>query len=169
MANVPISDLSALPSTDVATGDLLPIVDVSEALDADKTKNITPANLFAAGAVAEWQDWTPTFTGFSTDPTNVTARYCRIGNVCHVAVYMLTPGTSNANTFTVTQPITAAAPGPAYNSLGYYEDGGVDVYGQGYVRALSSGVFSLGNDSGGSGWTTSGDKRAMFTITYEIA
>ena len=47
MANVKISDLTALVSTDLATTDLLPIVDGSEALDADKTKNISVADLSA--------------------------------------------------------------------------------------------------------------------------
>ena len=44
MANRKISDLTALTAT--ATGDLLPIVDISEAAAADKNKKITVENLF---------------------------------------------------------------------------------------------------------------------------
>ena len=44
MANRKISDLTAL--TTPATGDLLPIVDISEAAAADKNKKITYGNLF---------------------------------------------------------------------------------------------------------------------------
>ena len=44
MANRKISDLTALTTT--ATGDLLPIVDISEAAAADKNKKITVENLF---------------------------------------------------------------------------------------------------------------------------
>jgi hypothetical protein len=44
MANRKISDLTALTAT--ATGDLLPIVDISEAAAADKNKKITIENLF---------------------------------------------------------------------------------------------------------------------------
>ena len=73
MANVKISDLSALPSTDVATGDQLVIVDVSEALDADKTKNIT------LEALLGWETYTPTITydGGTTDPTTTALDYSR--------------------------------------------------------------------------------------------
>ena len=44
MANRKISDLTALTAT--ATGDLLPIVDISEAGAADQNKKITIENLF---------------------------------------------------------------------------------------------------------------------------
>jgi hypothetical protein len=46
MANRKISDLTAL--TTPATGDLLPIVDISEAAAADKNKKITFGELFAS-------------------------------------------------------------------------------------------------------------------------
>lgn len=54
--------------------------------------------------------WTPTFTGFSVVPSNVTARYYRIPGTkvvfCHLQVD--TPGTSNATSMTVTLPFPAA-------------------------------------------------------------
>jgi hypothetical protein len=49
MANRKISDLAAL--TAPATGDLLPIVDISEAAAADKNKKITYGELLASAAV----------------------------------------------------------------------------------------------------------------------
>jgi hypothetical protein len=45
MANRKISDLTAL--TAPATGDLLPIVDISEAVAADKNKKITYGELLS--------------------------------------------------------------------------------------------------------------------------
>ena len=44
MSNRKISDLSEIVTP--ASGDLIPIVDVSEAVDADKNKNVTYGNLF---------------------------------------------------------------------------------------------------------------------------
>lgn len=46
MTNIPISDFSALSSTDVATSDILPIVDLSEALATDQNKKVTLASIF---------------------------------------------------------------------------------------------------------------------------
>jgi hypothetical protein len=63
MANRKISDLTAL--TAPATGDLLPIVDISEAAAADKNKKITYGELLAsapAGTAAA-----PSFS-FDADP-----------------------------------------------------------------------------------------------------
>lgn len=65
MANRKISDLTAL--TAPATGDLLPIVDISEAAAADKNKKITYGELLAsapAGSAAA-----PSFS-FDGDPNS---------------------------------------------------------------------------------------------------
>jgi hypothetical protein len=65
MANRKISDLTAL--TAPATGDLLPIVDISEAVAADKNKKITYGELLSsapAGSAAA-----PSFS-FDGDPNS---------------------------------------------------------------------------------------------------
>lgn len=163
MANVKLSDLTALPSTDLATDDLLYVVDVSEALDADKSKKITPDGLFY------WQSWTPVFTGFSADPTDVVARYLRFGALCWVQVYMGTAGTSNATGFTVSAPITAATVSGGFwrNSLSFYEDNNTNYRNGGEVTIASAGtVFTLYTP--GTNWTGSSEKRAFFQIFYEV-
>ena len=108
MANVPLSDLTALPSTDLATGDLLYIVDVSEALDADKSKKITLASLFS------WQSWTPTISygGGSTNPTSATldyARYLKIGSIVFaLAKYDIVRGTGDRTITNISLPVTSS-------------------------------------------------------------
>src|SRR3990167_546959 len=72
----------------------------------------------AASAVTEagvtgsaWTDFSGSvgFTGFSANPTDLVARYKKIGNTCFVQINM-TAGTSNATTFTITGlPFTSAA------------------------------------------------------------
>jgi hypothetical protein len=119
-----------------------------------------------------WASWTPTFTGFSSDPTDVVARYSIIGKVCFVSIFIGTAGTSNANTFTISAPVTAASVSGMvwYNSLGYYVDGGVITRGGGVVTiSKGTGTLSLQTISGTTGWTTSGLKRAMFQLIYEVA
>lgn len=65
MANKKISDLTALTTT--ASGDLIPIVDVSDTTDASSgtTKQITQANLFSGYAPTA----SPTFSGTVTLPS----------------------------------------------------------------------------------------------------
>ena len=165
MANVPISDLSALSSTDVATGDQLVIVDVSEALDADKTKNVTIGDLFP------WAEYTPSYTGFSSDPT-IKTRYAVHGKVCIVTAAATANGTSNATSFTMSAPFTAATVSSMIwaNALAYYVDSGSATYGNGRA-AISSGssTITLSAETGPTGWTSSGNKAATFMLIYEIA
>ena len=46
MADRKISDMSALAAGSQATGDLIPVVDISESAAADKNKKMTMENLF---------------------------------------------------------------------------------------------------------------------------
>jgi hypothetical protein len=123
------------------------------------------------GAGVEWTSYTPTFGGFSVDPTNVVARYLRIGSMCIVSVYMGTAGTSNATNFTVSAPFASANISGMYwyNALPYYIDGGTAVRGQGNVRIIANiDFFQLQTAAGIVGWTASGNKMAIFQITYEV-
>jgi hypothetical protein len=113
-----------------------------------------------------WTHWTPTFTGFSANPTAVIARYVLIGKMCYVNVYMGNAGTSNANTFTVSAPFPAAV---IANTSCPARDGGTNIAtGQVEIRAGESSfrLLILGSTSN---WTTSGEKRARFQIFYEVA
>jgi hypothetical protein len=112
----------------------------------------------------KWQTWTPTFTGFSADPATPECRYFVIGKLCFVTVRMANAGTSNANGFTMTAPITAAYQASA--SLAFYVNGGTSVYGQGtVVIGENTATFTLNTTA--PTWTASGDKRAAFQIYYE--
>ena len=111
-----------------------------------------------------WKDYTPTFGGFSVDPSGV-CRYCIIGKLCHVVIYLTTSGTSNANTFTISLPVTGAqqtyASIPRYNNNGWEYGGFANI---GYTTA------QLGTNSTGlTGWVTSGLKSAYIQFFYEVA
>lgn len=107
MANRKISDLTAL--TAPVTGDLLPIVDISEAAAADKNKKITYGNLFTripAGigfpatqvdsadpnTLDDYEEgtWTGTLREFpGTSTTTATGRYTKLGRFVHIQVAFL--------------------------------------------------------------------------------
>ena len=114
MANRKISDLTAL--TAPATGDLLPIVDISEAAAADKNKKITYGNLFTripagigfpATQVAsadpntlddyEEGTWTPTLRdglGGTGTLSEAYGKYTKIGRSVFVQVHTTISSTS---------------------------------------------------------------------------
>jgi len=122
-----------------------------------------------SGLVRPWKAWIPTFTGFSTNPSGVTARYCLVGKLCHATVHMGTAGTSNANNFTVSVPFTGSSGNLAYASIPYLVDNGVAYVSDGFVSVFLGGtVFNLWHN-GYTGWATSGNKRAYFEIFYEVA
>jgi hypothetical protein len=158
MANVPLTDLTALPTTDIATGDTLFIVDVSEALDADKSKKITLGNLFA------WQNYTPTVTygGGATDPDSETVNYCKylkVGNTLMYHVYITVTRGSGDRTYTqFTVPVA-----PAQNEIAGSAVTSVTAGGINFVEGcyLSSGKLTVLH-----GTMTADGKIAAF-ITYE--
>jgi hypothetical protein len=55
-----------------------------------------------------WSNWSPTLTGFSANPTNSVYRYIQYGKTVFIAINQGTNGTSNAATFTISLPVTAA-------------------------------------------------------------
>lgn len=147
----------------VAADDEIMFWDADEADDGDNPKTIAFEDLLG------WQAWTPTFGGFSADPTDVVARYLRIGSLCIVQVYMGTAGTSNATTFTVSAPVTAATVAGMQwrNALSFYEDNNVNYRNGGEVAIASAGtVFTLYTP--GTTWTGSSEKRAFFQLIYEV-
>ena len=110
--------------------------------------------------------WTPTFTGFSADPTNVVARYSLNGKWCTLTCTM-TSGTSNATGFTITLPFTARA--VTVHSGALAVDNGT---GQGTPLrvdlAASSNIATLYKTPAGTAWTASGSKGCRMEFTYEI-
>ena len=114
-----------------------------------------------------WTTWTPTLTGFSSDPPNAIYRYCLVGKMCSVIVSQASAGTSNANTFTISAPFKARY--QTSNSIARMQDTYNYSYGVGMVMiSTGSQTFALYTATGSTGWTASSGKSAMFTITYEI-
>lgn len=59
------------------------------------------------GTFTDWADWTPSYTGFSADPTTTYARYSQVGKIVVVSWQGLANGTKNgsAGTYTFTLPL----------------------------------------------------------------
>lgn len=111
--------------------------------------------------------YTPTYGGFSVNP-NGTAVFRIEGNIVFVEFNSST-GTSNANTFTVSAPVTALSSGKVvYNGCQYVNNGTLNTT-SGMVQLINNqSTFSLFRDWAGGVWTTSGSKYANFNITYLI-
>lgn len=120
-----------------------------------------------------WSTWTPTFTGFSSDPTGVVARYKKEGTTVTCSVFMsASSGTSNANGFTVSAPFTArTVAGHTWGNASF------NAYNNSIAQSNASGVqiasggtaFVLTLSASTTSWINSGGKSACFTITYEAA
>ena len=123
------------------------------------------------GWIGQWASYTPTPTGFSSVPGASVYRYTVIGKTCIVNIHQGTDGTSNANTFTVPLPITAASNGSTWQGVcGYAVNNGTALTGAArwYIAAGGTAVQFYSNMAAGT-WTASGGKRARAVVTYEIA
>jgi hypothetical protein len=119
-----------------------------------------------------YSTWTPTFTGFSADPASPICRYVLVGKMCTAFVRLPNTGTSNATTFTVSAPFTAATVANMLWGTTWWTavDNGVTLTVPGRLWIASAGTaFLLYKDTTGAAWTNSGTKSANFTLTYEIA
>ena len=114
-----------------------------------------------------YQEWVPTFTGFSVDPTVTVARYIQIGKLCHC--YLISGnGTSNATTFTLTLPVAAANTGIAKCSGGSAVDNGAALTTMPRVdTVVNSNVANIRSSPAAGAWTAANAKRVEFSITYE--
>lgn len=144
----------------------------TETIDGETVRAIASRGIFVLQSdgsnwiivheVGSWIAWTPVFTGFSADPTNVDAKYFRVGNKIDVRIGM-TGGTSNATTFTMTLP---------FQSLGAYHyallmfNAGASVSGRGSLAAGSN-VLTMFSTGAGGAWTASGIKANPITLMYE--
>lgn len=113
-----------------------------------------------------WSAWTPTFTGFSTDPTGWTARYIRIGKTIIATFISGTSGTSNATTFTITLPVAANTANIGYPILVQNNGAVSSAPGRMDLTAAST-TGTIYNDMGALAFTASGNKSCWFTISYE--
>ena len=114
-----------------------------------------------------WKTWTPTFGGFSVDPSSVIARYTQVGKAVSVWVSMGN-GTSNATTFTMTLPLAADSAGRRYHALAQVVNNGSFGSTPGLLKTIvSSTTADLYLDGAQTAWTNVGGKRANFSFTYE--
>lgn len=118
-----------------------------------------------------WKTYTPTFTGFSADPT-VFARYTVVGKLCVVSIATSASGTSNATSFTITLPFNAKTlSGGNFNiTIAVITNSGTTSTTPGMIRTQEgSNVATVFRDFVGTAWTNSGGKHADFVLSYEIA
>jgi carbohydrate esterase-like sialic acid-specific acetylesterase len=119
-----------------------------------------------------YASYTPTFTGFSTDPI-VQARYYVLNGMCHLWITTLTNGVSNntsASATTFTLPFTSA------NTVGQHAQADVIVSNtrqaaKGYVGiAANSNTATVYVDfSQTTAWAANGtDKSFNLTLAYEV-
>jgi len=116
-----------------------------------------------------WKDWTPTLSGFSVDPTKSTYRYSRIGKWVALSITQIGNGTSNATTFTISLPFTAAS-----GAIGLAAIVNNSSDGMGLSRITSTDYTVLSIHAGLSisygAWTATGAKACRYTtIIYEAA
>lgn len=108
--------------------------------------------------------YTPTWTGFSVDPTT-SASYVKVGKLVTVWLTVSVAGTSNATTCTVTLPSTSAV---AATQICFIQNGGSSNSGRLTIAAASNIVTGFPNDGGGSAssWSNTLGKYMQFTLTY---
>lgn len=122
---------------------------------------------YSVQSIGKYQTWTPTFTGFSADPTNVVAQYSVNGNMCHVSLTM-TAGTSNATTFTITLPFNASITTNTLTQL--VTDNATNQTAAGACVVNSgSNVISIYKTMALGAFTASGGKGCRLNFVYKIA
>jgi len=114
--------------------------------------------------------YTPSYTGFSSAPSTLTARFHLTGSMCYTMIRTNT-GTSNANTFRVSAPITAATVtnGSWRVRPANFVDNGANSTTADFVLIDSEGTdFVCAKNTSSTGWTTSGNKGGDWQIFYKI-
>lgn len=116
-----------------------------------------------------WFNWAPTYTGFSSVPSTIVAQFQIIGDTCLINVTS-NNGTSNANTFTISLPITSATiSNMAWRVMIASVDNGTAGTGSDYGTVGSNATaVTLAHNDNNAGWTTSGSKGASFQMAYRI-
>lgn len=114
-------------------------------------------------------NWTPTFTGFSANPSGV-HRFALVGRECRIYVRHSTLGTSNTTAFTMTLPITAATiTNHAWTGSGQGVDNGGILVNSALISFVSaSTVMNLYTNHAAAAWTAALTKGANFQMSYEI-
>ena len=185
MADLKISQLTALTGANVVATDVLPIVDVSETT----TKKITASELvtYVTSGLGTYTAYTPTLSGITIGNGTIDAEYCRVNNFVHVIGRIVLGSTSSVTgTSYLTLPVNCdATQSPDTCSLGdmyfvdtsagttYPSDGVTSgsLAGRAYISALTaSGTYlQRSNISATVPFTWAVDDSISFNFYYKAA
>lgn len=116
-----------------------------------------------------WFAYTPSFGGFSANPTGQ-FRFRVTGVSVFVSIRMSVSGTSNANTFTVSVPITSSSALDIFTAIPGIVDNGVTEGPNQCLHSNGTATLTMQRNSSSTGWTTSGAKRITgITVQYQMA
>lgn len=125
---------------------------------------------YASQAIGLTGTWVPAYTGFSADPSTLTARYTLIGKWCMVSLVSGTDGTSNATTFTITLPFAAANTATQIITGGRVKDNGTIQPDTGLIRTqVNTNIADIFKTLAVGAFTASGNKNLQGNFLYEIA
>lgn len=129
---------------------------------------VTSMTVNGFNVLGAWYNWTPTYTGFSSNPT-ATARYMRMGNtVCFVIDTMNSPGTSNATTLTITLPFATGLNTALHTVTCRGMDSGLTPVNPAMIyMQVNTATVSIYKDFNGGNWTNSGSKGFLCSGCYE--
>lgn len=114
----------------------------------------------------QWFDYTPVFTGFSSDPGVTQAKFSINGRTCHTML-LLTVGTSNAVGFAVTLPVVST--NYTYTPLFRVKNNNTYAAGEGQgLLSPGSATLNCYPDGNLGNWVASAGKLANVSITYGI-
>ena len=115
-----------------------------------------------------WFNYTASYTGFSANPATQISRFNLVGNLCFLEHAETADGTSNANSLTVSLPVTAASTAPTVVvAAPFARDNSAQINNVSATILASGTTAALRTAGYATGWTTSGAKRAHFSATYE--
>lgn len=109
--------------------------------------------------------WTPTFTGFSADPSIAEAKYSLVGKSCTINL-RLGNGTSNATTFTFTLPFVGGTASQIITAI--ITDAGTISSGRVDVAGSSSNIATVYKTAAAGAFTATGSKSFNTCFTYII-
>lgn len=137
------------------------------------TGAITPEKLnTGSGTSWVWTSHSPTYGGFSANPSGGRVAYIRIGKLVYFHHDRTSAGTSNTTAFTISLPVAART------ISGGQWTGSMRTMNNGVWGASSeyTGLWQFGSGAttaniyptqSGAGWTASGSKNAQGIIVYE--
>lgn len=117
-------------------------------------------------------NWTPTFTGFSADPSDAEYTFSINGGVATVVFSQTADGTSNATGFTASLPVaakTVSANMDWWGACGFARDNSAALTTPAGWRVQSAAsTVTFYKDLATGAWTGSGGKRIRAVVIYQI-